>query len=297
MPVSLVKIEPGRRKMAWGIHTVYIPRENLRFLEEWIQYHLLLGAEYFYLYDNTGSTSLDLGNSIAITGKNKYGVAIDCSLTDAEVEEIEAEIFRKYPVRKIKWQPRQDGNIVHGHTTACDHFAETYSVDWCAFIDIDEFLCSPFKIDELLEGSAVKIYQKKFEDRHHYRTALEITKSFSINTQRWAPKLIIKMQDYVAGGESIHKLNTRTPPVSLALDVLRFNHYNHNRRGHEWLLENYQHLDPFWQPKAFEVVFDENCGILSGVAKKIDYTKFTTVTRPGTAGENAAVTALPARRR
>ncbi|MGD0334242.1 MAG: hypothetical protein ABSA90_13450 [Xanthobacteraceae bacterium] len=283
--------------MAWGIHTVYIPRENLRFLEEWIQYHLLLGAEYFYLYDNTGSTFLDLGNSIAMTGKNKYGVSIDFSLTDAEVEEIEAEIFRKYPVQKIKWQPRQDGKIVLDQPAACDHFAETYSVDWCAFIDIDEFLCSPFKIDELLEGSAVRIYQKKFEDRHDYRTALEITKSFSINTQRWASKLIVKMQDYVIGGESIHSLNTRTPPVSLTLDVLRFNHYNHNRRGHEWLLENYQQLDPSWQPKAFEVVFDETCDILSGVAKQIDYAKFTKVTRPEAAAENAPVTALPARRR
>ncbi len=155
--------------MAWGIHTVYIPRENLRFLEEWIQYHLLLGAEYFYLYDNTGSTFLDLGNSIAITGKNKYGVPIDFSLTDAEVEEIEAEIFRKYPVQKIKWQPRQDGKIVLDQPVACDHFAETYLVDWCAFIDTDEFLCSPFKIDELLEGSAVRICQKKFEDRHRYQ--------------------------------------------------------------------------------------------------------------------------------
>jgi len=266
MPISLVKIEPGGRKMAWGIHTIYIPRENLRFLEEWIQYHLLLGAEYFYLYDNTGSTFLDLGNSIAITGKNKYGVPIDFSLTDAEVEEIEAEIFRKYPVQKIKWQPRQKGKIVLDQPAACDHFAETYSADWCAFIDTDEFLCSPFKIDELLEGSAVRICQKKFEDRHRYRTALEITKSFSINTQRWAPKLIVRMQDYVVGAKSKNY-------VSLALDVLRFNHYNHNRRGHEWLLENYQQLDPSWQPKAFEVVFDENCGILEQIPFSLIHTR------------------------
>ncbi len=83
--------------MAWGIHTVYIPRENLRFLEEWIQYHLLLGTEYFYLYDNTGSTSLEHGNSIAVNGKNKYGRSFDQSLTDAGIEDIEAEIFKKYP--------------------------------------------------------------------------------------------------------------------------------------------------------------------------------------------------------
>jgi len=108
MPISLVKIEPGGRKMAWGIHTIYIPRENLRFLEEWIQYHLLLGAEYFYLY-NTGSTFLDLGNSIAITGKNKYGVPIDFSLTDAEVEEIEGRDFPQISGAKNKMAAETKG--------------------------------------------------------------------------------------------------------------------------------------------------------------------------------------------
>lgn len=93
--------------MAWGIQTVYLPRENLQFLEEWLQYHVLLGAEYFYLYDNTGSETIFLGNSLAINGKNKYGVPFDLSLPDVQIEEMEAEIFRKYPVTKVKWQPKK----------------------------------------------------------------------------------------------------------------------------------------------------------------------------------------------
>lgn len=275
-------------EVAWGIQTVYIPRENLRFIEEWIQYHLILGAEYFYLYDNTGSASLDAGNSIAVNGKNKYGIPVDFSLSDKEVEEIEAEIFKKYPVKKVKWQPMEGGKIIYGQLAACDHFAETTSVDWCAFIDIDEFLCSPHPISEILQGSAVTIYQKKFEDRFHYDTALQITKTFSINTEKWAPKSIIKMKDYVIGAKSIHNLPSRNLPTCLSMDILRFNHYNYNRSQHEWLWRNYRHLDKNWRPRgfpwpwranAFQEVFTENCDLLKEISKKIDYSKFMNVFR------------------
>jgi hypothetical protein len=250
--------------MAWGIQTVYLPRENLGFLEEWLQYHVLLGAEYFYLYDNTGSETLKLGNSLASTGKNKYGIKFDFSLSDGQIEEMEAEILKKYPVTKVKWQPKEDGKIVHGHVAACDHFSESANVDWCAFIDIDEFLYSPYKIAELLKGEAIKILQKKFEDRHSYSTALEITKTFSIDTKRWAPKLIINMKHYVKGGVSIHDLNVRSfrRPAPQDFDALRFNHYNHNSRGHDWLLENCKWLDSSWRPVKFEDVFTERYELL-----------------------------------
>jgi hypothetical protein len=274
--------------MAWGIQTVYIPRENLSFLEEWIQYHMLLGAEYFYLYDNTGSTVIEFGNAIAVSGKNKYGVRVDWALSDSEIAEIEGEILRKYPVKKISWRPMRNGRIVHGLEESCDHFAETTSVDWCAFIDIDEFLCSPFKIDELLEGSAVRISQKKFENRFSYETALEITRTFSINTERWAPKLIVKMADYIGGSKSIsiHDIPTRNPPICLNMETMRFNHYNHNKRGHQWLLNNYKQFDQNWQPKRFEEVFDEKCTILSEFSKKIKYDRFTVTKRQEVMGRD-----------
>ena len=38
-----------------GMHTVFLARENIAYLKEWIVYHALLGVQHFYLYDNTGS--------------------------------------------------------------------------------------------------------------------------------------------------------------------------------------------------------------------------------------------------
>lgn len=132
---------------------------------------------------------------------------------------------------------------------ACDHFSKTANADWCAFIDIDEFLYSPYAIADFLKGKDVKIMQKKFEDRFDYPTALEITRTFSIDTRFWAPKLIINMAHYVKGGPSIHELNFNSSrgPLLQDLGVLRFNHYNHNSRGHDWLLENCNWLDPTWR--------------------------------------------------
>jgi hypothetical protein len=266
--------------MSWGIQTVYLPRENLRFLEEWLQYHTMLGAEYFFLYDNTGSRTIDLGNSAAVNGKNKYGMPLDFSLSDLQIEEIEAEILKKYPVTKVKWRPLENGEIVYGQPLACDHFSESARVDWCAFIDIDEFLCTPHRVEDLLVGKAIKILQKKFEDRSNYRTALEVEKTFSINTKRWAPKLIINMKYYRPGANSIHnlKINSFFGPVVQNFDDLRFNHYNHNPRAHDWLLENYRWIDKSWRPVTFEDVFTERCELLHRHSRQIKYEEFENVT-------------------
>ena len=37
-----------------GIHTVFIAKENILFLKEWILYHKYMGIEHFFLYDNSG---------------------------------------------------------------------------------------------------------------------------------------------------------------------------------------------------------------------------------------------------
>lgn len=260
----------------WGIHTVYLPRENLRFVEEWLAYHSLLGAEYFYMYDNTGSRELDWGNSVAVNGRNKYGRMMDFSLSDAEIAEIEAAIFKKYPVVKIVWQPRENGEIVYGQNAACDDFAKGMRSGWCAFLDIDEFLYSPHRIGDVLEGQAMVLRQKKFEDRFHYSTALEITNTFTIDTERWAPKIFINMEHYILGSANMHELNTHLmeKPVFPDLGTLRFNHYNHNRVGHEWLLANREEIDPGWRPLPFEQVFNESCGILRDLSREIDYAAF-----------------------
>ena len=36
-----------------GINSVFIAKENILFLEEWIDYHIQVGFDRFYLYDNS----------------------------------------------------------------------------------------------------------------------------------------------------------------------------------------------------------------------------------------------------
>ena len=65
--------------MKIAIHTVFILKENILFIEEWIYYHILLGFNKFYLYDNSKMnkvTGFDNKPNHKIIGNkvNKYGI-------------------------------------------------------------------------------------------------------------------------------------------------------------------------------------------------------------------------------
>ena len=64
--------------MQIAIHSVFILKENILFLEEWIKYHILLGFNKFYLYDNskvTKSGGCHINHKCFNPGKvNKYNV-------------------------------------------------------------------------------------------------------------------------------------------------------------------------------------------------------------------------------
>ncbi len=60
-----------------GIQTVFKMKENLFFLREWMIYHINLGFEKFYLYDNSNSTVSEVDFKSSKTG-NKFGMSFDC---------------------------------------------------------------------------------------------------------------------------------------------------------------------------------------------------------------------------
>ena len=142
------------------MHTVFLARENIAYLKEWIVYHALLGVQHFYLYDNTGSIGRDGSNSTT----NKYGINFfepTKNLTDADiadqVDKIIADV--SVDVTLIKWQPRDGhGRIYYGYNESVYHCIRTYGhqTEWMAFIDVDEFLFSPTSIEmrERTERSA-----------------------------------------------------------------------------------------------------------------------------------------------
>lgn len=176
--------ENGGKLMA--LHAVFISKENILFMEEWIDYHIQLGFNRFYLYDNskvTRKSDFDSKNKSLQPGKvNKYNINYDeiVNLTQEQVNEIMDKIVKKYEgkVNIIEWSPRdKDGNILYNQQQAHNHCLKRMKIDgidWCASIDLDEFLvidkpnCDSFTkfIDELdNKVSALTLDQIRFEHR------------------------------------------------------------------------------------------------------------------------------------
>ena len=124
-----------------AIQTVFILKENLPFLEEWIVYHKKIGVEKFYLYDNTGSKHRE--NNIGIN-KRKINYDKTIILTNEEVNNEMNKLKKKYPeIVHVKWQPRdKNNNIIYGQMDAVKHYIKKYGneCDYTAFTDIDEFI-------------------------------------------------------------------------------------------------------------------------------------------------------------
>jgi Glycosyltransferase family 92 len=237
--------------LSLGMHTVFLARENIAYLKEWIVYHALLGVQHFYLYDNTGSIGREGSNSTT----NKYGInffELTKDLTDADVADQLHKIIADVcvDVRLIKWQPRDGhGRIYYGYNESVYHCIRTYGeeTEWMVFIDVDEFLFSPSSIEMREELSELRragcnrliILQKKFLDRF-LSSSKYVTDIYDcidgIDTSAWAPKNIVHVDDLILGAlESMHTMPVRGGTVTAEPDAIRFNHYNVNPAQLQWM--------------------------------------------------------------
>jgi hypothetical protein len=227
------------------IQTVYLPQENVLFLEDWLKYHISIGINHFFMYDNTGSTfrypDKNYETNLLYDSKNKYGQIIDMPIDQAL--EIEEKIFSKYPVTKTIWQPLVDGKIQYNQMEACADFALKVNSGLCAFIDIDEFIV---KNEEFRES---RILQKKYHDRWSYKSVFDCDKTFDINTRFWGSKAILDLSTFSVG------INIHFEDKDLDISNSWFNHYNHSEKTHEWLLSSYNNVDPNWIPKPYSNIF------------------------------------------
>lgn len=166
----------------FAIHTVFILKENILFLEEWICYHILIGFDKFYLYDNSKCQvpgDFDLANCKELKlGKiNKYGIKYDelVKLSDLEIRQTLSDILQKYKdnIILVEWSPlNNNGYITYGQELAHDHCLKKLKedkIDWCANIDMDEFIVIQ-NIKEYIHSldtniSNVKLSQIRFESR------------------------------------------------------------------------------------------------------------------------------------
>ena len=228
------------KKYFLSFHTIFILRENIQWLEEFLIYYKNLGFEHFYLYDNTGSKGYDGSSS----QETKYGYPIQ-----ENAEEQLAKIMEKYGdcITYYKWQPRstEDGPIVYaqiaGMVDVINRFG--HETEWLALMDLDEFLFSPSNVHivnyfrNLPESvSGVSLCQKKFVDRHEvvgpyvtqdYRCVDHISIGVDIGV-----KYIVRPDKtyyihHQHGKIDYHSGSTRFEHR----DILRFNHYNANRKS------------------------------------------------------------------
>jgi len=265
-------------------HTIFIMSENIDWIEEFIKYHLAIGFEHFYLYDNEGS----VGRNGSTSTHNKYGFEIG---KDENTAEKWKKIMEKYgdKITYKKWQPKdEEGNIQYGQKECIEEFIETYGkeTEWVAFMDLDEFVFSQENIDipgyfESLPRSisCVRICQKKFKDRFLMESSSgSVIKEYACIDKEigfeWAPKNILRPADY-AGFQTIHDIKVKYEIKYEEPRVLRFNHYNVNSKLLKWMREFYQSTAEFSLNgvddgmKRYSGLFENGTGNETGSSKTV----------------------------
>lgn len=232
-------------KHTLSFHTVFIVNENIRWLEEFIQYYKKIGFDHFYLYDNEGTIGF---NNEGTATTNKYDMPRITTTPPEDSEKLNA-ILEKYKndITYVKWQPKdENGQIHYGYNESVKHFIENYGheTEWIACMDLDEFL---FSVDNLNipdyfrklgpEISCVKLCQKKFIDRFLSDKAniLEDYRCIDLYVESWwAPKNIFRPSDFI-NLTSMHHMDFKNQTHMIGQNLLRFNHYNVNSKQLDWM--------------------------------------------------------------
>jgi Glycosyltransferase family 92 len=237
----------------WGVHTVFLPRENLFHLEEWIDHNIQQGAQRLYLYDNTGSRWLDCGQNLEVTGRNKYGLDVQrltAHLSDEDVHRLLLAIVDAYQphVELVRWAPMVDGIIQYQQCEAVIDCVTRFGheVHWLAHVDMDEFivLYVPGNVDGYLklhpEASLLRLRQRKF---NHILLEVERCRRegrpFSVHAiqdeypippelrWRWAPKCIFRPQAMIKDPSmGPHDYRVEGPKEEIEVTECCFHHYN-----------------------------------------------------------------------
>lgn len=243
--------------MTLAIHTVFVLRENILFIEEWIDYHILIGFDKFYLYDNSNSLGCD-GSTPEVNKYNYDFKNITKHIPDYKLETLLANLLEKFgdKIVYVEWAPMDyAGNICYGQKESIVDYICKYSdkYGWTAFIDMDEFIYCKISLRDVIEKCAadkigdIVLLQKKFDDRFNNldRPVTEIVNCIEgIDTTYWAPKHIIRNCGIDINTTSDWNIHTLPIPhhgfYKGDLQNLRFNHYNVNECQLEWMKHFYR---------------------------------------------------------
>jgi hypothetical protein len=234
--------------MLFAIHSVFIAKENILFLEEWLDYHIQLGFDKFYLYDNSKvrrSSGCHPNHKCFIPGHvNKYGINYDqiVNLTPDEITDILLQLKNKYSDKIVlsEWSPTDKNGVVlfnqkQAHNDCLAKLKED-NITWCANIDMDEYIvlkgfASIVDYVNSIHGniSCVHLSQIRFESRflNLDKRVIEITKSE--NSQlglRHSNKNLFKVDN--TDSLDVHTWKGNGSVYSSNLNGILFNHYKLN---------------------------------------------------------------------
>ena len=110
---------PKENSSLYQLSLILIFKDEAPYLREWLEYHLMLGVQHFYLYQNNST--------------DDYATVVQPYIDQGLVTLIE-------------WPDHP------GQYSAYYHWYQNYRHEshWASFIDIDEFLC-PFKETSLVD--------------------------------------------------------------------------------------------------------------------------------------------------
>lgn len=232
-------------KPLYAIHSVFILKENILFLEQWIDYHIQLGFNKFYLYDNskvTRSGGFHKKHAHFKEGRvNKYNVNYGSivKLDDLQLQKLVKQIENKYKcVDIVEWSPKdKDGNILFNQKEAHNHCLKrmkTSGVLWCANIDMDEYIVlkNHTNIQEYIKSLNTNIYnismcQHRFDSRFNNidKLVINITKKSIVpanysnkNLYNVSKTLLLDIHDWFGVGKQIIG----------NMEEIWFNHYKIN---------------------------------------------------------------------
>jgi len=248
------KIELYKKGSRVSVHSTFVLRDVIFFLENWIKYHKHIGVTKFYLYDNsqTGSRRNRVAGSDS-EGENKYGISTGKLFPYSEKNKEELRrICEKYPeITIVPWNPRGgDGKIIYAQHESVRDYNKKYADPngWTAYIDIDEYITSDSLSGEnflkkilrraLIDGcSKISIKQKKFEDLFCQleKPFISIDNCLELDFDLLAHKNIV-LNTTFKNLSNIHEISTKYGKQYIPeMSELRFNHYNLNKACGKWI--------------------------------------------------------------
>jgi hypothetical protein len=247
----------------YAIHSIFIAKENILFLEQWIDYHIQLGFNKFYLYDNskvqTGGGYHIFQKHFKVGKINKYNINYNkiVKLTDNEISDKLRQIQHKYKNVIIhEWSPKDKNGIIQFNQTDaindCLKLMTKDGVKWCANIDMDEFIViNGNSIKEFINKlnpnvSAIIMEQFRFRSRFDNINKLvidinnvePINNTFILNGKKImkAVKNIFRVKDTKELG--VHRWYGNGKSINPSKDLICFNHYKMDKSSTKYNIYN-----------------------------------------------------------